>query len=343
MRLLIVTQVVDRNHSVLGFFHRWIEEFAQHVDYLEVIALEVGEYDLPANVRVHSLGKDEEKGRLAYLQRFYKYIFTLKYDHVFVHMNPEYVMLGGLFWRVMRKKIGLWYTHKHVGVRLRIATFFANTIFTASKESFRLHTEKLHVMGHGIEVSSENLEKSTVHDPVRLITVGRISPVKQYEKMIDVLAKLQEKGVEATLTIVGGSITDIEKEYEATLTKMVKEKNVQNVTFVGPVPHREVRKHLKDADIFLNMSNTGSLDKAVLEAMAEGVIPVTSNEGMESLLQDFFPALYVEKEELLVSTLCTLVNLEDTEWKNLSSSMMEVVKRNHSIKTLISKLVAVYE
>src|SRR3989344_6741688 len=57
MRLLIVTQKVDKNDPVLGFFHRWIEKFAKNFERVTVICLGKGEYNLPANVKVLSLGK----------------------------------------------------------------------------------------------------------------------------------------------------------------------------------------------------------------------------------------------------------------------------------------------
>jgi len=170
MRLLIITQKVDVNDDILGFFHRWLEEFAKHCENIIVICLQKGEYDLPKNVKILSLGKEQKNfqfscrqkrlpvglifnfqsifnfsilKKLKYLLRFWKYIFVERknYDKVFVHMNPEYVVLGGIFWRLMGKKIGLWYTHKAVNLKLRIAEKLANKIFTASKESFRLKSK----------------------------------------------------------------------------------------------------------------------------------------------------------------------------------------------------------
>ena len=55
MRLLILTQKVDQNDDILGFFHGWIREFSKNFETITVISLGVGEYNLPANVRVLSL------------------------------------------------------------------------------------------------------------------------------------------------------------------------------------------------------------------------------------------------------------------------------------------------
>ena len=123
MKLLIVTQTVDIKDPVLGFFVRWIEEFAKHVEHIEIICLKEGQYTLPSNVRVHSLGKEKNLPlfvrRILYAVRFKFFVWRLRhdYDAVFVHMNPEYVVLGGLFWRLLGKKISLWYTHKSIDTK----------------------------------------------------------------------------------------------------------------------------------------------------------------------------------------------------------------------------------
>ena len=105
MKLLIVTQKVDENDSILGFFHGWIAEFAKHCESVIVICLEKGEHHLPQNVNVLSLGKErfEVKSqkskvlkKLTYAINFFKYIWQERknYDVVFVHMNQEYVLLA---------------------------------------------------------------------------------------------------------------------------------------------------------------------------------------------------------------------------------------------------------
>ena len=59
MKLLITTQTVNINDPVLGFFHRWLKEFAENCEQVTVICLQVGEYQLPPNVKVISLGKEK--------------------------------------------------------------------------------------------------------------------------------------------------------------------------------------------------------------------------------------------------------------------------------------------
>ena len=84
MKLLFITQKVDARDDVLGTYHRWIEEIANHFERVTVICLEEGEYDLPSNVEVFSLGKETGVSRVRYIVHFYKYVWGMrrKYDSV---------------------------------------------------------------------------------------------------------------------------------------------------------------------------------------------------------------------------------------------------------------------
>ena len=203
MNLLVITQKVNKDDSNLGFFYEWLLCLAGKVDKLIVICLEKGEYHLPGNVEVLSLGKDELGiknyelwfgNKIRYAFRFYKYIWQEKnnYDGVFVHMNPEYCILGGIFWCLWHKKVLLWYTHKEVNWRLRLGALFATKIFTASKESFRLPSKKVEVVGHGIPVELfANQPENIPAGQLRLLAVGRNSPSKDFATAIKAIQELK--------------------------------------------------------------------------------------------------------------------------------------------------------
>ncbi|HRH30994.1 MAG TPA: hypothetical protein PK886_02950, partial [Candidatus Paceibacterota bacterium] len=99
MKILITTQIIDTNDPILGFFHSWLKEFSKNFERVVVVCLKKGEFDLLENVEVLSLGKEGGVSRIKYIFNFYKYIFKERknYDVVFVHMNEEYVLLGGIF------------------------------------------------------------------------------------------------------------------------------------------------------------------------------------------------------------------------------------------------------
>ncbi len=285
MNLLICTQSIDTEDQSLGFFHEWVAGFAQEFDHVLVFALRTGTYALPKNVEVVTI-RQGNNSRFATACRFLFLILSRRheYDTVFVHMNPEYMVLGGLLWRCMNKPATLWYTHKSVTPMLRIAEQLTTRVLSASRESLRLATKKLVVLGHGIDIR-HFFPPSVLPSRTSFITVGRLSPTKHIFLMLDAFSVLYTKGNIFDFTIIGGPATMQDLRYEQELqTRIESLPFAQQVHMVGPVSHRSLPALLSKAHIFVNASATGSLDKAVLEAMASGLIPVTSNEAFEGVL-----------------------------------------------------------
>ncbi|MEN9920421.1 MAG: hypothetical protein RL538_314 [Candidatus Parcubacteria bacterium] len=330
MKILIVTQVVDKEHPILGFFHRWIEEFAKRCEQVHVICLQEGKHSLPANVTVHSLGKESGKGRLTYLLRFYTYIWKYRkeYDSVFVHMNQVYVILGAPLWRLSGKKIKLWYMHGSVPFTLRIAEKLAHKIFTGSSESFRIKSEKVIVTGHGIDTA--RFAPQAVPKTIDLITVGRITPSKNLITLIETIAGLQEKK-RVSLVIVGSAVTEDELRYEKQLHDKVRKLHLEDViTFKGKVTQSELPTILSGAKVFVTVAQNGSLDKAVLEAMSCGLPVVSMAPGTSSLplsvAQTSTKEEFLEQLERVISSI------------SIVPDYVTYIKETHSLQKLIPKI-----
>ena len=269
MRLLIVTQAVDRTDSDLGFFVRWIEEFAKHCENVIVICLREGEYSLPDNVEVAALGRASRFLRAVRLWHI-SIARRGKYDAVFVHMNPEYIVVAGPLWRLMHKRIALWYTHKSVDLKLRIAEVFADRIFTASKESFRLKSNKVRVMGHGIDTEFFSPDPSIVRGDW-LLSVGRLMPSKRHDLAIQIAVKEGR-----ALRIAG------EGPERARLEALAKKLHA-TVQFLGGLTQAQLRDEYRRAAYLVHTSETGSLDKVVLEALACGLLVRTNDPALKAL------------------------------------------------------------
>ncbi len=326
-KILIITQVVDRQHPILGFFHRWIEEFAKHCERVQVIALQVGDYDLPTNVTVHSLGKEAGKGRIAYLWRFYRLIYSLRheYDSVFVHMNQIYVILGGALWRIWGKKIGLWYMHGTVSSSLRLAEWITHQVFTGSLESFRISSRKAVVTGHGIDTNLFSPHPQISKD-IDCITVGRITPSKNLHTMIEQFHDLPGR----TLTIVGRAVTPAEQNYENSLRRQVSECGLDGrIFFYGSVSQVELPALLRRAKIFLHTASNGSLDKSILEALSCGLHVITTAPALHQLQ----PALYFAPD---VDSLKEMIRKLHVTTENFEG--IDLVTKQHSLTSLIPRL-----
>ncbi len=353
MKLLITTQKVEKNGDRWGFFHDWLLEFSKNCENVIVICLYDVRHELPQNVRVLSLGKEKGESRLKYIFNFYKYIYRERknYDAVFVHMNPIYVVLGGAFWKILGKKISLWYTHKSVTWELRIAEKFVHKIFTASKSSFRLKTKKLKVMGHGIDVekfskenqSSPSLSKEGLGEvnAFRLISVGRISLSKDYEILINAIEILNRKNIKVVVDIIG-SASEGQEKYLKKLKNIIKQKKIENINFLGSISNNEIKNYLYNSDLFVHMSQTGSLDKSSLEAML-CELPVISNN--DSVVNDVFGdyknklAYGQQDPEGLSRRIIELKAMNEYDRKKIGEDLQKIVLRDHGLKNLIVNLV----
>lgn len=351
MRLLILTQKVDIDDNNLGFFHRWIEEFAKRCESVVVICLQKGEYCLPSNVKVISLGKEKDASRIKYIWSFYKYIFKYKNDYngVFVHMNKEYILLGGLLWKLWHKKIALWYTHKAVNWQLKLAEKMVDKIFTASKESFRFLSHKVEITGHGIDVGIfEAIAAGQTVSPkeeLRLLSVGRISQIKDLKTVvrgIEVLCQLLlDKCVlpdyRVRLTVIGEPITSQDKEYQNELLQMKNKSGASwFINFMGPVPHAQMPLQYQHHHILIHTSQTGSVDKVVLEALASGRVVVTSSEAFHAAVVSGLVYAFPQGDSQKLAK--TIEKIYNSGIILPNERGVEFVKKNHNLENIVVKI-----
>ncbi len=290
MRLLIVTQAVDLDDPVLGFFHRWIEEFAKHCEGIHVVCLREDRHQLPANVRVHCLGKTTYKGRsfvnrARYVFRFYRYIWMLRrqYDAVFVHMNPEYVVLGGFLWRLWGKKIALWFIHPRRSFSLAAAVQIATVVLSARTESVPIRTSRLLPIGLGIDTNAFS-PPSLPADGRTILSLGRLDAVKRVDVLIDALSRLHESGVPFSADIYG-SPTDPQADYAHDIRNAMAPLTLEGVLSLhDAVPNAQAPAIYRNHAIFVNLTPTGSFDKAIAEAMASGCVVVAANDSLKNVV-----------------------------------------------------------
>ncbi|MDP6388062.1 MAG: glycosyltransferase family 4 protein [Candidatus Pacebacteria bacterium] len=338
MKLLIVTQKVDKDDDILGFFHRWILEFAKYYEFITVIALQVGEYDLPKNVKVLSLGKENGKSRIKYIFNFYKYIFRerKKYDAVFVHMNPEYAVLGGLFRMILRKNIYLWYNHKKGGVRARIAKIFSKKVFYTSPFAYMARFKKSKIMPIGIDTEMFKRNRSIEKEKGFILSFGRISPVKNIDVLINALVELDKKGIEFEAYIYGNPTDRDRKYYEKTrdTARVLEHKN--KVIFQRGISYKEIPDICNKASIFVNLTPSGSFDKAIIEAMACETISIIENESLKGSVP---PELFFDgSAENLADRVEYILSLSDEEMEKIGKLLRYEAVEKHSLNLLARNL-----
>ncbi|PIP75204.1 hypothetical protein COW86_05180 [Candidatus Kuenenbacteria bacterium CG22_combo_CG10-13_8_21_14_all_39_9] len=349
MILLIITRIVDKNSSNAGFIYNWVKKIGETVDKLIVICQEQGDISgLPENVKIYSLGKKTGAGKLKQLIRFKLLLLRLvpKADGVFSHMMPIYSIIAGPFCKIYHKKLIQWYTHKSTDWKLKLANLFVFEFATASKLSFRLKTrKKINILGHGIDTELfKPLNYKLPTTNYKLFSIGRISPSKDYESIIKAVYELHQQGLNnINLTIIGDVSLQPQRVYFDNLKQMVKKMQFEkSVEFLGAMPNSRIPQYLQESDLFINLSDTGSLDKAVLEAMACECLVLTSNEAFQEIL----PAeLLTQKDnpKILAQNIKALINLSPEKKQQLEKQLRQEVVNNHNLDNLAKKIVKLYE
>lgn len=337
MKLLIVTQIVDRDDAILGFFHRWIEEFAKHVESIEVVCLKEGEHELPSNVRVHSIGKEQGGGNaFLYSIRFMYLVWMLRkeYDKVLVHMNPEYVVLAGCFWKFWHKPIRLWYNHPHAGLRLAIASAFSDVVFHTSAYAAPARLQKAKCMPAGIDVDVFK-PQATVRNRHLMYMQGRIMPSKRVEIALQALRILRSNIPDAKLMLVGPEDSvygaNLRKEYADLIESGA-------VVFKGSVPNHETPLLYSGAGVSINLATSGHFDKSVLESMACGTPVVISSKAFANLV----PEEWIVSEndpQALADGVERMMSISGAEYEALQKSGVEVVQKTQSLGALSEMLI----
>jgi glycosyltransferase involved in cell wall biosynthesis len=349
MKLLVTTQAVDKNDPILGFFIDWLQEFAKHFERIDVICLRKGEYELPPHVHVHSLGKEEGESRLKYVYRFYKYFthvfFTVRVDYVFYHMGAIYNIMGAPFYflrKLLKTKFYWWKAHGHINFIGRTALHFVDKVLTASTESFPLNTHKRAVIGHAICVDRQNLKRGFIGarlPQVSLVCVGRVVRIKNIEIAIDTCHLLKQKGFDPHLEIIGPTE---DSRYLNELKKRIAMLEIDDqVNFHGGVNYEVLKEKFHNFDLLLHPSDTGSIDKVVLEAMVAGTIPISQCSAYQSLSRSVNRKICVQnnRPEEYTRVISDLFNgLTPDEYDSIVMTLVSTVRNEHAIDTLTQRL-----
>jgi glycosyltransferase involved in cell wall biosynthesis len=342
MRLLILTQKVDKNDDVLGFFHRWLEVFSQTFELITVICLGRGEISLPQKVKVYSLGKESNQTRWVYAMRFFTYIWRERrnYDTVFVHMNKEYVLLGGLFWRLWGKKVILWYNHPQGTFLAKVAGVLAHKILYTSAYSFFSESPKAEQMPVGIDTDIFKPNPAIRQEEV-ILSLGRIAPVKNIDTLIDAAAILRKEGARIPVHIYGNAL-HADAEYEKMIHKQAESLTRQGfVTFYPGVSNQDTPALYQRHSYFANLTPSGSFDKTIIEAMASGCIVIASNKSFGDLLPKEYYNLMVFEErdaQAFAEKVAAIVRLIPQEKAKIVDELRTIVINHHSLVKLADRL-----
>ena len=213
-------------------------------------------------------------------------------DTIFVNGLPMEAYIANLFLRkkLIRKIVGDWawergrnkgiindsfdefQKNKH-NLHLEIAKFSrgwtatkADLVITPSVhlknvvKNWGVSEDNLKVIYNGTNIQSKITKKE--NEVLHFITVGRLAPWKNIDKIIQAMAILNEKGFNFIFNIVGSGPLNEE------LKILVKELKLENkIFFLGQKNTEELNKIYLDSDIYIQASGYEGLPHVILEAI----------------------------------------------------------------------------
>ncbi|MFN8632533.1 MAG: glycosyltransferase family 4 protein [Chloroflexota bacterium] len=345
MRLLFITPKLDPTDDLFGHVNSWACALAQRVERLYVVALWPGHPCLPENARFATLGKGSDErgagsltGRFGWLLRLQRIVARLclrgEVDAVLAHMGPVFAVAAAPIARATGRPTFLWYAHGHVSPMLRLAHALVAGVGSSTPEGFRIPSPKLTITGQGIALARF---RPTDARPAqeRLLSVGRFSPIKGYDTLIDALAApALASRTDLTAELVGGVHSASEAACLDGLRAQARQLGIaERVRFVEGLPFAEIVPAYHRSTLFATASTTGSLDKAALEAAACGLPALVCNPAFRELYGERWPELSFAAGDVpdLARQLTGWLDRSPAERRDAALAVRAEIARSHSV------------
>ncbi|MBI3097387.1 MAG: glycosyltransferase [Planctomycetes bacterium] len=352
MRLVMLTQKVDRYDDLLGFVAPLLAHLAQECRRIDVCCLQEGRHDLPRNVHVHPLGKDwtpkKSKWGLRLARLAAGFVAEGDVDVWFGHMNPEFTLALAPFAKASGRPLVMWYAHRAVSLRLRAALAVCDAAATSVPAGLRLKSRKVHVIGQCIDTDAFVPHSEGPTDPPTILAVGRISPIKDTRTLLGAFHRLVEEhgDRDARLRIIGEAALPADRGYEAECREFVRKHGLGGrVDFAGKVAHSSLPAIVAASAVGVNLAPTGAVDKAALESMACGVPTVVCNETFSQFFSAEDPRRLLfragDAADLAVR-LRDVLSLPPATRASMSRRLRGMVIREHSVEHMTRGLMRIF-
>jgi len=353
VNVLAVVQAWNAHDPIRGFTVPWMEALAERVEHVTVLASEQRQGSTRANITLRSLGRERLDGRFRKVQLLRNWDANMRSllandrpDVIFTHMAPVYSLLSYPYARPKRIPIVTWFAHRESSRVLQAAHFASNRVVSINPASYPYRHDRLVPLGHGIDTTSFCPDPEVPPaDPPLLVSIGRLSPIKDLGTFVRSIALLRTWGYDVRGAIVGDE-PDRDRLYGQEIRDLVGQLQLDDIVqMVGSVPPNAITSWYRKSFAHVNLCPTGALDKAALEAMACGKPSLVANDSYADTLGCWKQQLLfrhgdaTDLAEHMRDLLDAPVSVRDQMGIDLRQSVIE----RHSIAGLADGLVAVFE
>lgn len=192
------------------------------------------------------------------------------------HMTTKSLLITAPILRLFRIPIFLWYSHQANPLSLRASFPFIDLVFTPTTNSFPIKTNKLSATGHGIEFSNiyREIALEDNRDNDAILVIGRIARVKRIENLLIATSNLPK--VNRVIECIG-PIQDA--SYLYFLEELARSIKVE-FRYIDAMDSEGLSDYTTKKTLVYS-GTQGSVDKAPLEAVANGCLLITTNVDLQ--------------------------------------------------------------
>ena len=309
------------------------------------------------------------KRRQSLIKRWIKTVLKIilvgkRADLIFVNGLPMESYLANLLLRkkVVRKVVGDWawergrnlnltddafdeFQNKKHNLHLEIAKFSrgwttkkADLVITPSEHlksvvnKWGAESKNIKVIYNGTDLFTEK-SKATNKKHINLITVGRLTPFKNIDKIILSLNQLKLLNSNLHRLIIVGDGPE-----RSNLEKLVSENKLSDfVTFTGQLKKSELNKYYQESDIYIQASGYEGLPHTLLEAISHNLSIISTpiggtNEILENNTNgwtiDLINGKYPDEKDIALKIKYLMENREEDDIKKFKANLLLKEKFN---------------
>lgn len=185
--------------------------------------------------------------------------------------------------------------------------------------------------------------QANLHNPLRILTVGRLTWIKGYEYVLKALSLLQGKQINFEYHIVG------EGNYREAILYAIHQLGLtDNIILRGQLSPEKVKDEMEWADIYIQPSIQEGFCNAVLEAQAMGLLCIVTNaEGLSENVLDGKTGWIIPKRNsnLIADKISDVLFMNSDERELISQQAkkrimkkFDISKLNHSFNNFYKKI-----
>ena len=300
---------------------------------------------LPVVYRNTNLKEVKNSLRLEFLKGLFKYKDKIPHEKEilhYIHMPEAFIQVKlchpfartaifshGSFFNMVRG-FRFFQNNKIVGscfeVFIKWMLRNANLIFVLDDDSLNQYinyNKNVVKVNNSIILPEEDYSDKQLHNPIRLLFVGRLSKVKRIDEIIKAVENCKE---DVVLTIVGDG------EERTHLESLVE---TNRVKFTGALKPDQVKNEMIRGDILVMNSVLEGKPMTIIEAMSYGMPIITTNVGGISELVEF-GGNAIETDGTFLQIICAIKNITSQYTEKVALSLCRA--RDYDFKLVNAKV-----